>query len=137
MQLMPATARELTRQIKADDAAPVAGELDDPVYNIEMGQTYLEALRDMPWTEGVLPKVIAAYNAGPGSVQKWNASLDDKGDPLLFMASIPFLETRHYVEVVMRNYWMYQLRDGTPPAAMDAMIAGTWPRFPAGTTSAD
>ena len=115
----------------------MVGELDDPVYNIEMGQTYLEALRDMPSTEGVLPKVIAAYNAGPGSVQKWNASLDDKGDPLLFMASIPFLETRHYVEVVMRNYWMYQLRDGTTPASMDAMISGAWPRFPARTHSAD
>lgn len=137
MQLMPATARELTRQIKTENAAPVVGELDDPVYNIEMGQTYLEALRDMPWTEGVLPKVIAAYNAGPGSVQKWNASLDDKGDPLLFMASIPFLETRHYVEVVTRNYWMYQLRDGTTPASMDAMISGAWPRFPARTHSAD
>ena len=39
-------------------------------------------------------------------------------------------ETRHYVEVVMRNLWMYQLRDGTPAASMDALAAGLWPRFP-------
>lgn len=130
MQLMPGTARELTKKIQRDGAADVIGELDNPVFNIEMGQTYLEGLRDMPWTGGLLPKVIAAYNAGPGSVQRWNEKLDDKGDPLLFMASIPFLETRHYVEVVLRNYWMYQLRDGIKPTSMDAMISGSWPRFP-------
>lgn len=130
MQLMPGTARELAKRLQLEGATGVIGELDNPVFNIEMGQTYLEALRDMPWTSGLLPKVIAAYNAGPGSVQRWNASLDDKGDPLLFMASIPFLETRHYVEVVLRNYWMYQLRDGTRPASMDSMITGSWPRFP-------
>ena len=84
----------------------------------------------MSYTQGLLPKVVAAYNAGPGSVQRWNASLDDRGDPLLFIESIPFSETRHYVEVVMRNYWMYQLRDGVIPPSMNALVAGLWPRFP-------
>ncbi len=134
MQLMPATARQVKAQIDASavtGAAPSAsGDLADPAFNIEVGQTYLEQLRDSAHTQGLLPKVIAAYNAGPGSVMRWNAALDDRGDPLLFIESIPFKETRHYVEVVMRNLWMYQLRDGVQPASMDAIAAGLWPRFP-------
>lgn len=133
MQMMPGTAREVSNAIQAaatQGSEAVIGSLTDPAFNIEVGQTYLEALRDMSYTQGLLPKVIAAYNAGPGSVQRWNTSLDDRGDPLLFIASIPFLETRHYVEVVLRNYWMYQLRDGEQPASIDALISGLWPKFP-------
>lgn len=134
MQMMPGTAREVSNAMQQaagpEGSVMVIGSLADPSFNIEVGQTYLEALRDMSYTESLLPKVIAAYNAGPGSVQRWNASLDDRGDPLLFIASIPFRETRHYVEVVLRNYWMYQLRDGEQPASMDALIGGLWPRFP-------
>ena len=134
MQLMPATARDVNAAIAraAMDAgvAPVAGDLGDPGFNIEVGQTYLEALRDMSYSQGLLPKVIAAYNAGPGSVQRWNTTLDDRGDPLLFIESIPFKETRGYVQVVLRNFWMYQLRGGTPTQTMDALVAGLWPRFP-------
>ena len=127
MQMMPATAAQIGREMgEPSDAA----RLNDPSFNIECGQTYMEELRDSVWTGGLLPKVIAAYNAGPGSVQKWNASVRDKGDPLLFIESIPFKETRHYVEVVLKNYWMYQLRDGVKPASMDALAAGMWPRFP-------
>lgn len=127
MQLMPGTARDLCREIgEAHDAARLA----DPEFNIELGQSYLEGLRDSTWTQGLLPKVIAAYNAGPGSVKNWNASLNDKGDPLLFIESIPFIETRHYVEVVLRNYWMYQQRKGEAPASLQAIAQGLWPRFP-------
>src|SRR3546814_5914977 len=46
------------------------------------------------------------------SVKKWNEELRDGNDPLLFIESTPFVETRHYVEVVLRNYWMYQQGDG-------------------------
>lgn len=127
MQLMPGTARDVCREIgEAHDEARLA----DPEFNIELGQSYLEGLRDSTWTQGLLPKVIAAYNAGPGSVKNWNSNLNDKGDPLLFIESIPFAETRHYVEVVLRNYWMYQQRKGETPASLQAMAQGLWPRFP-------
>lgn len=127
MQLMPHTAREVCKDIgEVHDEARLA----DPEFNIELGQSYLEELRDTSWTQGLLPKVVAAYNAGPGSVQKWNATLRDNGDPLLFIESIPFKETRHYVEVVLRNYWMYQQRKGEQPASLEALAQGLWPRFP-------
>ena len=132
MQLMPATARRVTARMADGTEVQVAAvrDLADPEFNVECGQTYLEELRDMSYTGGLLPKVIAAYNAGPGSVQKWNATLRDNGDPLLFIESIPFKETRHYVEVVLRNYWMYQLRDGAPTPSIDALAQGLWPKFP-------
>lgn len=126
MQLMPGTAAKMKR----DHALDPDRSLGDPAFNIELGQSYLEELRDSGITRGLLPKVIAAYNAGPGSVQKWNGTLRDKGDPLLFIESIPFRETRHYVEVVLRNYWMYQMRNGEQVTGIDAMAAGLWPRFP-------
>ncbi len=131
MQLMPAAAKSVTATMADGTTATViVRDLADPSFNIECGQTYLEELRDMSYTGGLLPKVVAAYNAGPGSVQRWNASLDDRGDPLLFIESIPFKETRHYVQVVLRNYWMYQLRDGVSPPSVDALVAGLWPKFP-------
>ncbi|MCU0890444.1 MAG: transglycosylase SLT domain-containing protein [Sandarakinorhabdus sp.] len=132
MQLMPATRDLVHRRIQREtpDAASVVGDITDPAFNFELGQTYIEMLGNMGITDGLLPKVIASYNAGPGSVQKWNSTLDDQGDPLLFMESIPFRETRHYVRVVMRNLWMYELRDGVQPASMEAVAQGLWPRLP-------
>ena len=136
MQIMPGTAAIVKRSMALGTATDNSGNplppLDpgDPSFNIELGQSYLEYLRDTPWTAGLLPKVIAAYNAGPGSVQRWNSTLRDNGDPLLFIESIPFRETRHYVEVVLRNYWMYQLRDDKRPPSIDALAANLWPKFP-------
>ncbi len=131
MQLMPGTAKRVqARMTDGSVVDVVARDLSDPEFNIDCGQSYLEELRDMSYTGGLLPKVIAAYNAGPGSVQKWNATVRDNGDPLLFIESIPFRETRHYVEVVLKNYWMYQLREGHAPPSIDALAAGQWPKFP-------
>ncbi len=131
MQLMPAAAkRAQARMADGSVVDVVVKDLGDPEFNIDLGQAYLQELRDMSYTGGLLPKVIAAYNAGPGSVQKWNATVRDNGDPLLFIESIPFRETRHYVEVVLKNYWMYQLREGKAPASIDALAAGLWPKFP-------
>lgn len=127
MQLMPSTTKEMQ---KSEALQGVSISLEDPVFNLEAGQAYLERLRDSAITGGVLPKVIAAYNAGPGSVKKWNDTLRDNNDPLLFIESIPFWETRDYVEKVMRNYWMYQLRSHVATPSLDALANGLWPRFP-------
>ena len=72
-------------------------------------------LRRSGATGGLLPKVIAAYNAGLLPVAKWNAQIHDLGDPLLWMESVPFWETRGYVATVLRNYWMYEGQAGKAP----------------------
>ena len=127
MQLMPATAQVIARKRGATTSG---AQLSDPAFNIEYGQSYLEELRDFYGTGGLLPKVIAAYNAGPGSVAKWNDRMRDRSDPLLYIESIPFVETRAYVAIVLRNYWMYERQSGVQAASLNALAQGMWPKFP-------
>lgn len=106
------------------------GDLTKPSVNMEIGQSYLEQLRDQPFTGGLLPKVIAAYNAGPTPVAAWNGLTRDNGDPLLYIESIPYWETRGYVMTVLRNYWMYEQQAGRTSVSRSALAQGLWPRFP-------
>jgi soluble lytic murein transglycosylase-like protein len=123
MQLMPATAQLIARH-KGDSVR----SLDDPAVSFEYGQSYLEELASAGGTGGLLPKVIAAYNAGPNNVARWTAGMND---PLLFIEAIPFAETRAYVAIVLRNYWIYQRQKGTATPSLTAMAQGRWPAFPA------
>jgi soluble lytic murein transglycosylase len=128
MQLMPGTAALVARR-KGETIDRV--RLNEPATNMEYGQSYLEQLRDMPGIEGLLPKVIAAYNAGPGSVIAWKQRPSyASDDPLMFIESIPFIETRSYVATVLRNYWMYQQQAGDKLASLKALAQGLWPKFP-------
>ena len=128
MQILPGTA-DLINKRRGEGSAD-RSRLTDPSTNFEYGQSYLEQLSQSWMTGGLLPKVIAAYNAGPGSVQKWNERGRNLADPLLFIESIPFFETRAYVAIVLRNYWMYQRQSGAASASLKAMAQGLWPRFP-------
>jgi len=129
MQIRAALASDFARErgTVVDKAA-----LATPATNMEVGQRYLERLRDMTGTTGgLLPKVIAAYNAGPRPVGEWNALVRDGGDPLLYIESIPYWETRGYVTTVLRNYWMYEAQGGkVKSASRSALAQGMWPRFP-------
>jgi soluble lytic murein transglycosylase-like protein len=130
MQIMPAAATDFARErgIGGIDRA----SLTRPSTNMDIGQRHLERLRDMAGvTGGLLPKVIAAYNAGPKPVGEWNALVRDGGDPLLYIESIPYWETRGYVTTVLRNYWMYEAQTGKKASTSRAALAqGMWPRFP-------
>ncbi|MFN3946172.1 MAG: lytic transglycosylase domain-containing protein [Allosphingosinicella sp.] len=128
MQVMPGTAAQMAR--RSGEPAPEPSRLNDPVVNMEYGQSYLEFLRDFHGTQGLLPKVIAAYNAGPAPIAEWNTRGRDQGDPLLYIESIPYWETRGYVPIVLRNYWIYEQRAGRQSASRSALAQGMWPRFP-------
>lgn len=127
MQVRPGTAGDIARA-RGEYFSPE--QLREPAYNIEYGQTYLEQLRDRGATGGLLPKVIAAYNAGPGPVEKWNLSVRDGGDPLLYIESLPYWETRGYVPTILRNFWIYQAEAGEPSPSLTELAQGKWPRFP-------
>jgi soluble lytic murein transglycosylase-like protein len=73
--------------------------------------------------------LTTAYNGGPGNLSRWLASMDFKGDPFLFIESIPAAETRGYIERVVTNYWIYSERLGQPVGSLDASAAGTWPVY--------
>lgn len=128
MQVRPGAASDMSRN-RGQRADRVA--LTRPSTNIEIGQSYIEWLRDQPATGGLLPKVIAAYNAGPTPVEAWNSIVRDNGDPLLYIESIPYWETRGYVVTVLRNYWVYEREGGkTVSPSRAALSQGLWPRFP-------
>ena len=127
MQVRPIAARDIDR---LRGRTVRAGDLFDPVTNLEYGQSYLERLRDLPDAGALLPKVIAAYNAGPTPLARWNATPGLQGDPLLWIESISYRETRAYVPIILRNFWMYEgaAKDGRGSRA--SLAQGLWPRFP-------
>src|SRR3546814_11317102 len=75
MQLMPATAQEQAGKIGLSYSP---SSLSDPNYNIRLGSSYFQ--RMLGYYGGSYPLAIAAYNAGPGNVNKWIAQ---NGDPRL------------------------------------------------------
>lgn len=129
MQVRPGTARDIVRW---EGAVAALGDLKTPAVNMDLGQRYLQYLSREPATGGQLPKVIAAYNAGPAPVARWQTEIRDNDDPLLYMESIPYWETRGYVGIVLRNYWMYEAQQGKPSVSRAALAQGKWPRFPDG-----
>jgi soluble lytic murein transglycosylase-like protein len=127
MQITPITVRQHAPTLNMS-AAYV--NLDDPEVNLTFGQRNLAMLRDSPATGGLLPKIMAAYNAGLTPIDRWNSEINDQNDPLLWMESIPYWETRGYVAIVMRNYWMYERAAGVPSPSRRALAQGRWPEFP-------
>jgi soluble lytic murein transglycosylase len=107
MQLMPGTARETSGKIAM--AYRPDALTSDTDYNIQLGSTYIK--RMLAYYNGSYPLAVAAYNAGPGNVNKWLAA---NGDPrsggismLSWIEKIPLFETRDYVQRVLENAVMY------------------------------
>lgn len=128
MQVLPGTAQLIAK--RRGVTAPDRALLLNPSINLDYGQARLEQVRDYGPTGGLLPKVIMGYNAGPGMLDEWNVRVKGGQDPLLFMESIPFWETRGYAVTVLRNYWMYQKNAGQASPSLTAMAQNMWPRFP-------
>ena len=127
MQIMPAAARDHAAALGVSGSP---GDLNQPEINLAFGQRHMQMLQGQSGTQGLLPKVMAAYNAGLAPVSRWNTEVRDQGDPLLWMESIPYWETRGYVNIVMRNYWMYERQAGGPSESRMALVQGLWPTFP-------
>jgi len=134
MQITPITVRQFAPRLglSASDV-----NVFDPGTNLAFGQQNLAMLRDSPATRGELPKIMAAYNAGLSPVTRWNSQVNDQGDPLLYMESIPYWETRGYVATVMRNYWMYERQAKAPSPSREALAENAWPMFPGASQGKD
>jgi soluble lytic murein transglycosylase-like protein len=129
MQVRPGTAGDTARARGL--ASP--GSLSDPNNNLEYGQSFIELLRRSYATGGQLPRIIAAYNAGPVPVGRW-ASINDKGDPILWIESLSYWETRYYVPAVLRNMWVYQGLNNEETSTLHDIAEHRWPAFPASMT---
>ncbi|MFC6621351.1 lytic transglycosylase domain-containing protein [Novosphingobium panipatense] len=108
MQLMPGTAREQAGKMGL--AYDEGSLISDPNYNILLGDGYFRRVKD--YFGGAVPLAVAAYNAGPGNVNKW---LRANGDPrtgavdwIDWMEQIPIYETKNYVQRVLENAVVYE-----------------------------
>lgn len=130
MQIMPSTAQHVQER-NADIGEADAGRagLFDPATNMELGQRYLAELLNSSDIGNNLFLMAAAYNAGPGTLMRWRKELAGITDPLLFIESLPYAETRDYVEKVLANFWIYRLRLGQETGSLDAVAAGGWPVY--------
>ena len=125
MQIMPIAAREYGPSLGMNNP-----DLRDASVNLAFGQRALEVLSESRGTQGKLPKIMAAYNAGLTPVTRWEGEVRDQDDALLYMESIPYWETRGYVAIVTRNYWMYERQANAPSPSRRALSENKWPIFP-------
>ena len=113
MQVLPKTGKLLAKQLKV---RYTKDKLFEPDYNIELGMLYIASLVRQT---GALEYAAAAYNAGEDRIAAWKAERNYDEIPEL-VESIPFTETREYVQVVLRNTEVYRMIYGQPSVATQA-----------------
>ncbi len=127
MQLMPGTASFVAKDRKYRGAG--RNELFDPETNLKLGQRYLDILLKDKRIKGDLFRMVTAWNAGPGNLNKWSRKVRHDDDPLLFIESIPAKETRIFVERVLTNFWIYRKRFRQSLNSLEAVASGKWPVY--------
>ncbi|HGY5239120.1 TPA: transglycosylase SLT domain-containing protein [Aeromonas salmonicida subsp. pectinolytica] len=103
MQLMPGTAKETASKLGVPYRNPE--QLFEPTLNVRLGSAYLKRLLDVYDGNRIL--ATAAYNAGPGRVKRWREQ--SRNRPMdVWVESIPYKETRNYVQNVLSFDLIYQ-----------------------------
>ncbi|MDE6571278.1 MAG: lytic transglycosylase domain-containing protein [Alphaproteobacteria bacterium] len=125
MQLMPGTAKLVARQnkMKLSDI-----DMSKPEHNMFLGQQHIVDLLAHPNINNNIIKMLASYNAGMGTVVKFEKSFETS-DPLLYIESFPAYETRGYIKRVMSNLWLYRARLNQPLTSMEELADGHWPLY--------
>lgn len=121
MQVMPVAAARAAGDDKLlADNTP----LFDPAFNLRVGQDYFTWLMDRGLQSPDILRAVAAYNGGPGTLNRTLQQLGGDCDSLLLIESLPFQETRNYVEKVMASYWTYRRLMGAENRTLDAVASG-------------
>ncbi len=109
MQLLPKTGKQVAKEVKLQRYN--ASQLYTPAVNLQLGTRYFRGMVDK--FGGSSEYALAAYNAGSDRVEDW-LNQGKYRDPQEFVESIPFTETREYVQAILRNASMYKQLYGTP-----------------------
>jgi soluble lytic murein transglycosylase-like protein len=125
MQIMPGTAKLVAHanKVKMSDI-----DMSNPEHNMFLGQQYIVDLLMHPNINNNIIKMLAAYNAGMGSLVKFEKSFDT-ADPLLYIESFPAYETRGYIKRVMANLWLYRARLNQPLTSLKVLADSQWPLY--------
>jgi soluble lytic murein transglycosylase len=108
MQLLPKVGKAVAKQEKVKHFS--SNELFTPAVNLQLGTRYFRSMVD---TFGAFEYALAAYNAGADRVQDWQGAGKFR-DVQEFVESIPFTETREYVQAILRNANVYRQLYGAP-----------------------
>jgi soluble lytic murein transglycosylase len=108
MQLLPKTGKMVAKEVKLKRYN--ASQLYTPAVNLQLGTRYFKGMVDK---FGSFEYALAAYNAGSDRVEEWLGQGKYR-DPQEFVESIPFTETREYVQAILRNASVYKQLYGTP-----------------------
>ena len=108
MQLLPKVGRGVAKQEKIRHYN--TAQLFSPAMNLQLGTRYFRGMVDK---FGAFEYALAAYNAGSDRVEDWLGQGKYR-DPQEFVESIPFTETREYVQAILRNASVYRQLYGTP-----------------------
>jgi peptidoglycan lytic transglycosylase len=121
MQLLPPVGKTLAKEVRMRHFNQ--DQLTDPAVNLQLGTRYFKHLVDS--FGGQVEYALAAYNAGADRVKAWQAQGPYR-DIHEFVESIPFSETREYVQAIMRNATVYRLlySDGVQTARAKSASAG-------------
>lgn len=118
MQLMPATAKWVARQIGMADFTPAS--VNDFETNTILGTNYLNIV--LNGLDGSQVLASAGYNAGPGRPRTWRAKLSHPVEGAIFAETIPFTETRLYVKHVLSNATYYAAMFSGQPQSLKARL---------------
>ena len=102
-QILPGTGRELSHKLKVK--AYATASLFVPAVNLQLGTFYLKTIVDS--LGGRWEAALAAYNAGPSRARAWS-SWGQFREPAEFIETVPFSETRNYIQTVLRNADTYR-----------------------------
>jgi soluble lytic murein transglycosylase len=109
MQLLPKTGKVVAHQVELRGYNPT--QLFTPAVNLQLGTRYFRGMVDK--FGGSFEQALAAYNAGSDRVEDWMGQGQYRDAPE-FVESIPFTETREYVQAIMRNTAVYKQLYGAP-----------------------
>ncbi len=130
MQIMPATGRGLARRLGIGKFS--TRHLYRPDISLRLGTFHLREVLDR--YQGQLELTLAAYNAGEHRVAEW-ITWGDFDEPGKFVETIPFTETRGYVQAVIRNAEMYRALYGPRPNQPETTVAAGHGGSPAGLSA--
>ena len=122
MQVMPATAKWIAKRMGLDSYHN--GMIHQLETNIQLGTYYMRHVLDQMGGQALM--ATAAYNAGPGRAKRWAGAQPLEG--AIYAETIPFSETRNYVQKVMANAYFYASRLGTKVQSVKqrlGTVAGT------------
>ena len=114
MQVMPSTARETARRFGITFKSN--SQILDPDINIQLGTAYLSQVHRQFGHNRIL--ATAAYNAGPQRVRQWLTDSREL-DFDVWLESLPFDETRQYVQNVLTYAVIYGHKLGTPQSLVE------------------